>query len=62
MRIYNLKRGDKFKIDIDEDQPETELSHILFTFEKVDGSYSICFDETGNIEYLSAYTSVILED
>ena len=55
MKLYELKRGQKFKILYEGE----ELEEVL-TFEKTDGSYSSCFDSSGQIAYITVYAEVIL--
>ena len=50
MKLYELKKGDKFIITDEMDSP-------TFEFEKVDGMYSICFINK-EIIHLSASTPV----
>ena len=48
MKLYELSKGDKFKIPDYED---------IFVFHNIDGMYSLCFVE-GEIVHLSASTPV----
>lgn len=55
MKLYELKCGQKFKILYEGE----ELEEVL-TFKKIDGSYSICFDSSGQIAHIAAYAEVVL--
>lgn len=60
-RLYELNKGSKFKIQYDSPTTVPEYSkNYVFTFDKMDGGYAVVFDEDGNIQYLSAYSSVIV--
>lgn len=47
MKLYELNRGDYFKIGDSE-----------FRFDHVDGAYSVCFDISGYVYHIKAYTEV----
>lgn len=51
MRLYELKKYDKFKC------PEHN-SEEEFTFMKVDGMYSICLDSNQETVHIAAFTEV----
>ena len=60
-RLYELNKGDKFKIQYDSPTTVPEYSkNYVFTFDKMDGAYGVVFDEDGNTQYLSAYSTVVL--
>lgn len=47
MKLYELKRGSKFK-----------LHGVEYTLETIDGMYSRCFDVDGNLYHFGANTEV----
>jgi hypothetical protein len=55
MKLYDLKRGDKFKVIYEGE----EIDEVL-TFDRLDGCYSICFDTSNQINHIAAYAEVIL--
>ena len=60
MKLYELTKGDKFIVVFDGEQGVVVKSDEVFTFFKIDGMYSICYDQEGNIVHWAAYTSVEL--
>lgn len=62
MKLYELNRGDKFKI-IDEDvkippaAPEADKA-ITYDFTHVDGMYAPCHGTDGERYYFAAWTEV----
>lgn len=59
--LYELNKGDKFKIQYDSPTTVPEYSkNYVFTFDKIDSAYGVVFDEDGNTQYLSSYSSVII--
>jgi hypothetical protein len=62
MEIYNLRRGDLFKITselcfVPPGEPEPDRSKI-YAHDKIDGMYSINYDADKNVVYLAAWTLV----
>jgi hypothetical protein len=55
MRLFQLKKGDKFQILYG----GGTLPEVLI-FDRIDGSYSICFDTSNQINHIAAYTEVVL--
>lgn len=63
MKLYELKRGDKFFIAGNERAQVPVASfpieaNSLLTFHNVDGMYSFCTDEYGTIVHPAAWTEV----
>jgi hypothetical protein len=63
MEIYNLQRGDLFKIATDnpyvppgEEKPT--IDNTIYRHEKLDGMYSKNISPDGNVVYLAAWTPV----
>ena len=62
MEIYNLRRGDRFKIKTDlgyipKGQPEPN-TQLIYKHEKLDGAYSRNGAPDGSIVHLAAWTDV----
>lgn len=61
MKLYELKRGTKFRILADSKTPpahrELEEGEV-FTFNHIDGMYSLCFDKNGGMVHVVAWTEV----
>jgi len=51
MLLHELKKGDKFTIDGEEDSP-------IIGFDHVDGMYSVCY-VSGEVVHLNLFTPVI---
>ena len=60
MKLYELTKGDKFKIKYDDASVPEYTKDYVFEFSHVDGAYSVCFDQDGNIQHLAAYAPVIV--
>ena len=60
MKLYELTKGDKFIVVFEDEQGVAVKSEEVFTFFKIDGMYSICYDQDGNTVYWAAYTPVEL--
>ena len=58
MKLYELTKGDKFVVIFEDEQGSHIRSEEVFTFFKIDGAYSICYDQGGNIVHWAAYTPV----
>lgn len=58
MTLYELKRGDKFRLAPEESGPDDE--RWTYTFDHVDGMYSVCFapTEARDVVYFAAWTPV----
>lgn len=52
VKLYELERETSFRLAADPDAG-------LFTFHKIDGSYSICTDVNGNVLHFGASTQVV---
>ena len=50
--LWNLQKDDKFVID------DTFASNIVYTFKKVDGMYSVCYDQDGILMHFHVGTPV----
>ena len=48
-KLYELTKGDKFIVVFEDEQGVVVKSEEVFTFFKIDGAYSICYDQGGNI-------------
>ena len=59
-KLYELTKGDKFIVVFEDEQGVVVKSEGVFTFFKIDGAYSLCYDQGGNIVHWAAYTSVEL--
>lgn len=57
MRLFQLMRGQKFQIIYKGDV----LPEVL-TFERIDGSYGRCWDTDGELDFIKAYTEVLVLD
>jgi hypothetical protein len=61
-KLYELSRGDKFKIlsDVDRVPPAAPLLNTEETYKlsEADGLYANCFDSNGNRAYVAAYAEV----
>lgn len=62
MKLYQVPRKTKIRLIMeDNDSPPASLpllkDDILF-FDHLDGMYSFCIDELGNIVHLAGYTEV----
>lgn len=53
MKLYELHKNDNFML-LDDDTMQ------VFTFSKVDGMYSVCFNSDGEIVHIKAYADVVL--
>ena len=60
VKLYELTKGDKFVVIFEDKQGSPVKSKEVFTFMKIDGAYSICHDQGGNIVHWAAYTPVEL--
>jgi hypothetical protein len=58
MRLYELKRGQQFTID--EGKLLNNSNDAVYTFSRLDGMYSICITEDGDIIHFSGNTPVIV--
>jgi len=54
MKLYELSRNDLFRIDQEgcEDMPPLKFDHV-------DGMYSVCYNEEGQIVHVAAWTPVV---
>ena len=52
MKLYELQRGNRFTIHIDGDS-------MIYTLHNIDGMYSYCTDESGNVFHIAAYADVV---
>ena len=59
-KLYELTKGDSFIVAFEDEQGSHIRSEEVFTFSKIDGAYSICYDQGGNIVHWAAYTPVEL--
>jgi hypothetical protein len=63
MKLYDLKRGDKFSLlELDVKVPPDSLpipEDELYTYKYVDGMYAPVTDSEGNTHYFAAWTEVI---
>ena len=61
MKLYELSRGDRFKLMEEAhgapDAPEPQLEEV-YKFQKVDGMYASCLDGYGNVTFIPAYADV----
>jgi len=55
VRLYNCPRQSYIKIDSDS-------TGTVYFFDHLDGMYSFCRDQYGNIVHLAAYIDVIVVD
>jgi len=55
MKLYECPRHSYIKIDYDS-------TGTIYFFENLDGMYSFCRDQYGNIVYLAAYINIIVVD
>lgn len=55
MKLYELKKGNKFQILY-----EGEMLPEVLTFDKMDGAYGQCLDTSNQINYIAAYAEVVL--
>ena len=53
-KLYELNKGDKFIVVFEDEQGVVAKSEEVFTFFKIDGAYSICYDRDGNIVHWAA--------
>ena len=60
MKLYELTKGDKFVVIFEDEQGSPVKSEEVFAFMKIDGAYSLCYDQGGNIVHWAAYTPVEL--
>lgn len=51
MKIYDLDQGDWFQVAGDRDSPKIRFHHL-------DGMYSLCYTESGEIIHLVGFTPV----
>ena len=63
MKLYELTRGELFVITEGEPRvPPGEITPTnqskVFKHDKVDGMYSINYDDEGHVHYLAAFTDV----
>jgi hypothetical protein len=61
--LYSLKKGTKFKLSDEEEVRVADESYDintddLFTFDHIDGMYSLCKDSKGAIHHFAAWTKV----
>lgn len=61
--LYELSRGDRFKLIKDEEVKTPPASNEfklndVFRFENVDGMYSYCTDMAGAVHHFAAWTKV----
>jgi hypothetical protein len=61
--LYSLKKGTKFKLSDEEEVRVADESYDLntedlFTFDHIDGMYSLCKDSNGAIHHFAAWTKV----
>ena len=56
-KLYELEKGQFFKIY---DVENNFVIPYIYELIKIDGMYSTCLDEIGNIVHIKAYTSVVL--
>ena len=59
-KLYELTKGDKFIVVFEDEQGSPVKSKEVFTFMKIDGAYSICYDQEGNTVHCAAYAPVEL--
>ena len=55
MKLYECPRHSYIKIDYDS-------TGTIYFFENLDGMYSFCRDQYGNIVYLAAYINIVVVD
>lgn len=61
MKLYELNRGDVFKLLGDTATPPAGIEAVIdgvYTFQKVDGMYSICRDKGNQVVHLAAWSDV----
>lgn len=51
MKLYEINRDSLFRIEGDETQD-------VFTLDHIDGMYSLCYDQHGQIVHISAFAPV----
>ena len=59
-KLYELTKDDRFIVVFKDEQGVAVKSEEVFTFFKIDGAYSICYDQDGNIVHWAAYMPVEL--
>jgi hypothetical protein len=65
MELYDLRRGDMFKIATDnpyvpQGEEKPMVDNTIYKHEKIDGMYSRNIDPNGKVIYLAAWTPVEL--
>lgn len=62
MELYHLNRGDKFllnesepQIPVDSNTPDIQT---VYKLHNIDGMYSYCTDDKGNVYHFAAWTDV----
>lgn len=64
MKLYELKRGDMFRLSGETKVPPGEVppsiawGKSVFKHENIDGMYSRNYDAEGNVHYFAAWTDV----
>ena len=60
MKLYNLKRGDKYRIVGETQVPPEALedTNQVYTLGNIDGMYSNSVGEDGQVYYFAAWTEV----
>lgn len=64
MKLYECNKGTKFKLletnfppDYSQEAKEFLMKKV-WTLHKIDGMYSMCYDEKGNLHHPAAYSKV----
>ncbi len=64
MKLYDVKRGSTIRLKETCFPPDyspelvEKLKKQVFTFHYIDGMYSLCFDEQGNVHHPAAWSEV----
>lgn len=64
MKLYDCNRGDKIRLLDTKFPPDyppelvEELKKKVWTLRKIDGMYSMCYDEKGNLHHPAAWSEV----
>lgn len=61
MKLYELKKGAKFRVLADSKVPPAHRAleeGEVFTFNHIDGMYSLCFDKNGGMVHVVAWAEV----